>query len=523
MTVVRAPYGSLPSDQMVEIEGDGSPRVTENLDVTDLERAEKEIAFANERLRLAMESGKAVGWEWDLVSDRETWFGDLRTMFGIPSKTYIGSFRRLAHPEDVGLVSNAVNAAMHSHQPYAAEFRVRREDGTVRWVAARGRFYYGSNSEPERMLGMAVDITERKHAEETLRRNEMDLTEAQRVARVGSWQWDSENGIRFWSEELERSAGRDPNLGAISYKEHAQLYTQRSWELLRRAVGEALQSGTPYELELEMLRSDGGIRWLTARGEASRDTNGRIVGLRGTVQDITERKRREESLVLFRSLIDGSNDALEVIDPPTVCFLDVNEKACRDLGYSRDELLSMTVLDIDPSLDEAMRTAFARQCRAAGFVMFEDPHRRKDGSAFPVEVSIKSIAVGGRSYNVCVVRDITERRVAEEALRESEERLRLAAEAGRMFAYTWDVASDVIVRSGKSEQIIGIAESVPLTCGQILAFVHPDDRDGLKAVIAELSPEKPLLDTSYRMIRPDGSVIWVERHSRAYFDDDGRM
>src|SRR4029453_3244744 len=135
--------------------------------------------------------------------------------------------------------------------------------------------------------------------------------------------------------------------------------------------------------------------------------------------------------------------------------------------------------------------------------MFESQHQRKDGSAFPVEVSIKSIGVGGRSYNVCVVRDITERRVAEEALRESEERLRLGAGAGGMFAYTWDVASDVIVRSGKSEQIIGIAESVPLTCGQILAFVHPDDRDGLTAVVAELSPEKPLLHARSRMIRPD--------------------
>jgi signal transduction histidine kinase len=64
---------------------------------------------------------------------------------------------------------------------------------------------------------------------------------------------------------------------------------------------------------------------------------------------------------------------------------------------------------------------------------------------------------------------------------------------------------------------------VPLTCGQIFAFVHPDDRDGLKAAVDELSPAKPLLQTSYRMIRPDGSVIWVERHSRAYFDDAGNM
>src|SRR5262245_32540426 len=129
MTVLRAPYTSLTSDQTLDIAGDGSPRVSENGDVTDLERAEKEIVFANERLRLAMESGKAVGWEWDLVSDRETWFGDLRTMFGIPSKTYVGSFRRLVHPEDEGLMANALNAAMHSHQPYAAEFRVRRQDG----------------------------------------------------------------------------------------------------------------------------------------------------------------------------------------------------------------------------------------------------------------------------------------------------------------------------------------------------------------------------------------------------------
>src|SRR4029453_1821782 len=403
MTVVRAPYGSLPSDQMVEIEGDGSPRVTENLDVTDLERAEKEIAFANERLRLAMESGKAVGWEWDLVSDRETWFGDLRTMFGIPSKTYIGSFRRLAHPEDVGLVSNAVNAAMHSHQPYAAEFRVRREDGTVRWVAAKGRFYYGSNSEPERMLGMAVDITERKQAEESLRRKETDLTEAQRVARVGSWQWDPANDIVVWSEELFPIVGPDPSLGGVNYKEHSQLYTPESWKLLQRAVEEAMRHGTSYELELEMVRPDGNSRWLVARGEAQRDVTDRIVGLRGTVHDITERKRREESLVLFRSLIDGSNDALEVIDPKTLRFLDVNEKACRDLGYSRNELLSMTVLDVDPSLDEAMVIAFAKQCRQSGCVMFESQHLRKDGLTFPVEVSIRTIAVGGRGYKVLVV------------------------------------------------------------------------------------------------------------------------
>ena len=103
--------------------------------------------------------------------------------------------------------------------------------------------------------------------------------------------------------------------------------------------------------------------WVTARGEVQRDSTGRIVGLRGTVQDITERKQRENALALFRSLIDGSNDALEVIDPATLRFLDVNERACRDLGYSREELLSLTVLDVDAAIDPSAMKTLQESCQ----------------------------------------------------------------------------------------------------------------------------------------------------------------
>ena len=100
----------------------------------------------------------------------------------------------------------------------------------------------------------------------------------------------------MWSEELYRIAGRDPILPAVSYKEHSQLYTPESWDRLRAAVEAALHTGAPYELDLEMVCADGTHRWVTARGEAQRDSAGQIVRLRGTVQDITERKRAEEAL-----------------------------------------------------------------------------------------------------------------------------------------------------------------------------------------------------------------------------------
>jgi PAS domain S-box-containing protein len=116
---------------------------------------------------------------------------------------------------------------------------------------------------------------------------------------------------------------------------------------------------------------------------------------------------------------------------------------------------------------------------------------------------------------------VEERKRAEEKLRESEERLRLAAGAGKMFAFDWDAVTDVIVRSGESGRILDIDEA---TSGQqVWAQVHPDDREKLTAAMAVLSADNPQFQVSHRMVRPDGTVIWVERNCRAHFDKQGKL
>jgi PAS domain S-box-containing protein len=156
-------------------------------DITARKLAETELALANDRLRLAMESGKSVAWDWDIKSGRDSWFGDLRTLFGIPADSYMGrveDFRRRVHPEDREKVWNAANEAMKGHKPYTVEFRILWPDGTVRWVEATGKFYYSPDGEAVRMLGMDVDITERKLAEEALAAMRRSLIEAQEQERT---------------------------------------------------------------------------------------------------------------------------------------------------------------------------------------------------------------------------------------------------------------------------------------------------------------------------------------------------
>jgi len=158
-----------------------------------LARRELDFHFglANDRLRLAMEASASVGWDFDVKSGRNVWFGDLQTILGIASDTYVTTredFIRYVHPDDRTKVSEAIADARQNRKLHAAEFRIVQPEGTVRWLAARGKFYYARNGNPERMLGVSLDITERKLAEEALscmnrRVIEAEERERDRIAR----------------------------------------------------------------------------------------------------------------------------------------------------------------------------------------------------------------------------------------------------------------------------------------------------------------------------------------------------
>ncbi|MGB5152428.1 MAG: PAS domain S-box protein [Candidatus Sulfotelmatobacter sp.] len=253
--------------------------------------------------------------------------------------------------------------------------------------------------------------------------------------------------------------------------------------------------------------------------------------VRGMARDVTEQRRAEqlareanetlhnqarenertiEELKLFRTLVDQSNDAIEVVDPETLRFLDVNEKACSALGYSREELLSLRVFDINPAVTESSMVPIRQQWRETGWLVLEGVHRRKDGSIFPVEVSTKQV-LAGRDYIVAIARDLTERKQAEEKLKVSESRYRalheispvgvcwIDSQTGRFFGV-----------NPKYCEIVGRTEH-DLLGRTFQSITHPEDlAENLERLRQLKEGEVRQYQLEKRYVRPDGSVRWVD-------------
>jgi len=239
-------------------------------------------------------------------------------------------------------------------------------------------------------------------------------------------------------------------------------YRRQISELWNREVREAIESKSETRpIEARVRCKDG----------SERDVEFKLVcaGAKNLVfgTDITEIRRSERALKLFRTLIDQSNDAVEVIDPETKSLLDVNEKACKDLGYTREELLSLTVYDLDPNAREACHAA---ELRDAGPVVKRTVHRRKDGSTFPVETSLKYVALD-RNYVVAVSRDISDRKKAEDALRESEDRYRDLIEHSEDLVCTHDLKGNFLSMNPAPARVLGyeVAELMKIPMRDVIA------------------------------------------------------
>ena len=201
------------------------------------------------------------------------------------------------------LVGKTVLEVLPGTEPYWIKIfgRVALTGEPVRfenYSAAIGKHFSVSAYQPmpKQFACTFTDVTERKQLEEQLRQNIADLMESQRIAHVGTWRLNLATNQVVWSEELYRMYGFDASIPPPPYTEHMKLFTPESWNRLSTSLEKTRSTGIPYELELETVAKDGSNGWMWVRGEAIKDSIGNITDLRGAAQDITARKKSENTM-----------------------------------------------------------------------------------------------------------------------------------------------------------------------------------------------------------------------------------
>lgn len=240
-------------------------------------------------------------------------------------------------------------------------------------------------------------------------------------------------------------------------------------------------AGTPGTLEFEITGLKGKRRWLHTYAVPLYGDEGRIDALLGTTLDITDRKRAEEALHLTKFSVDHASIGSHLLDR-NGRFLYVNDQMCRSLGYTREELLAMSIPDVDPDFPAEVWQESWEELRRRGLLNFETRHRRKDGSTFPVEISANYVEFSGKEYNWAFAQDISKRKAAEEELKQSHDLTRTIMDNMKDAISLIDVRNHTIAGANRMfvEQFGDEAEIMGKPCyavthGRDDACCPPDD------------------------------------------------
>jgi PAS domain S-box-containing protein len=306
---------------------------------------------------------------------------------------------------------------MEHHQGLTLETTDRRKDGTVFPVEVSYRIIDIDGRKFHQVI--IRDTTERKRMFAELQERDYWMKESQRVAGLGSYRLNFSTGVWTSSEILDNifGIGNDFHRNVEGWLSLIHPEDRNEIERYFNEIGKSIQR---FDREYRIVRpSDGQTRWVWGLGELSRNSAGTVIEMFGTIQDITERKEEEEALQKseqqYKQLIEQAADGIFLLNPDGN-FVLVNSKMCELLGYTPEEFLSMSIADTYPAGLSHLGHQRVERIRKGENLRFERPIERKDGSVFYVEMSATPLSDGKQQ---AIMHDVTERKQAEEALRQS--------------------------------------------------------------------------------------------------------
>jgi two-component system cell cycle sensor histidine kinase/response regulator CckA len=295
---------------------------------------------------------------------------------------------------------------------------------------------------------------------------------------------------------------------------------------LQQSLARVMRSGQPEKLELCFRHPSLGARRFEVRHIPETDANGTVTGVLGLAADLTERLAAERQLYLLNHAIDSVGEGIYLMEDEFPRFQYVNQAAADSLGYDRETLTGgMGVFDIDPEWTAERWRAFLPEIRRQRRMTIETTHRTRDGRLVPVEVTGNYFTFEGQDYNMAIVRDISERKAAERALRESETMYRSLVNAMAEGVYSQAASGEITAVNPAAERIEGrsAAEMLGKTSCVGRAAIREDGTafpaDEQPSTVA-LRTGKPQSDVVMGIARPDGQRRWLSINAQPLFNTD---
>jgi PAS domain S-box-containing protein len=281
-------------------------------DLLERRRADVELRDSEHRLRLAQHAARIGTWEWKIETGESVWsemIWDLLKLEPGSIATTFENFKSFIHPDDRVRVQQSIEKVIAEGSEYYDEFRIINPDGDVIWLTSKGALQRDKDGRPERMLGVNMDITERKIAEEAIRESEERFRNMAETAPVMIWMSDETQATTYVSSEwLKMTGGTLEDEIGLGWTRH--VHPDDVAVAVEKGT-EAFKNRTPFELEFRILSADGSYRWLLSAGRPRMTPDGDFRGYIGTAMDITDRKEAESELIQAHEELSNLKNQLE--------------------------------------------------------------------------------------------------------------------------------------------------------------------------------------------------------------------
>lgn len=346
---------------------------------------------------------------------------------------------------------------------WKGELKNKAKGGTAYWVDTTIVPFITEDGKPYQYVAIRSDITEKKELENLLKK-------ANELARIGGWEVDLQSNTIFWSDitkeihEVAPDYIPDVQTGIAFYKKGSNRTK------INKYIKQAINRGKSWDDEFQLVTAKGNEKWVRVIGEAE-FVNGKCIRIYGSFQDIHERKIIEQQKNSLLITLEKSLNEIYVFDAETLKFSFANQGALNNIGYSEQEIKELTPLDIKPEFTATKFNQLVNPLitKEKDKIIFFTNHRRKNGSLYPVEVHLQFVTESNNKRFLAVILDITERKKAEEELRNTEERRKLIMNAALDAIICIDKDGRITFWNPQAEQIFGWSENEVM--GKLLSAI----------------------------------------------------